>query len=136
MPTKTQTPPRTLPSLPAGLLDLFDEEPKTAQEINDTVLALQKALIERALSDEMSHHLGYTPGAAKPDSVTNQRNGTGAKTVHTDRGSLRIDTPREQGRDLDVAMAGISGRPPRAVRPQRVSSLGYLVAACFRLGDR
>lgn len=29
----------------------------------------------------MNHHLGYAPGVAKPASVTNQRNGKGAKTV-------------------------------------------------------
>jgi len=37
----------------------FDDEPKTAREINATVMALKKALIDRALSSEMNHHLGY-----------------------------------------------------------------------------
>jgi len=59
------------------------------QEINETVLALKKALIERALSGEMSHHLGYATGAAKPQAVQNQRNGIGVKSAYTDDGPLR-----------------------------------------------
>nr|WP_237181955.1 transposase [Paraburkholderia tropica] len=56
----------------------------TAEAINAATRALKKALIERALGGEMNHHLGYAPGAAKPASVTNQRNGRGAKTVLTE----------------------------------------------------
>jgi len=96
MPMKTKPEPAVLPQLPVGLIDLFDNEPKTAHEINATVMALKKALIERALSGEMNHHLGYAPGAAKPQTASNQRNGTGAKTVHTDDGPLRLDIPRDR----------------------------------------
>jgi len=39
---------------------------QTAHEINATVMALKKALIERALSGEMINYFGYKPGAAKP----------------------------------------------------------------------
>ncbi len=44
----------------------------------------------------MSHHLGYPPGAAKPSAVTNQRNGSGAKTVLTEDGPIRIEVPRDR----------------------------------------
>jgi len=96
MPRKPKVALSTLPTLPAGLIDLFDDQPKTAREINDTVMALKKALIERALSGEMNHHLGYAPGEAKPETASNQRNGTGAKTVYTDDGPLRLDIPRDR----------------------------------------
>jgi len=96
MPMKTKPEPAVLPKLPVGLIDLFDNEPKTAHEINATVMALKKALIERALSGEMNHHLGYAPGASKPQAASNQRNGTGAKTVYTDDGPLRLDVPRDR----------------------------------------
>jgi hypothetical protein len=33
-------------------------------------------LIERALGAELSHHLGYPPGASKPEPATNHRNGS------------------------------------------------------------
>jgi transposase-like protein len=44
-------------------------------------MAFKKALIERALDAELSHHQGYPPGAAKP---ANHRNGTTGKTVLTE----------------------------------------------------
>ncbi len=33
---------------------------------NAAIAALKKALIERALGGELSHHLGYPPGGDKP----------------------------------------------------------------------
>ena len=59
-------------------------------------MAFKKALIERALGAELSHHLGYPPGAAKPEDATNHRNGTSGKTVLTDDGPLRIEVPRDR----------------------------------------
>lgn len=68
----------------------------TVEAINAASLAFKKALIERALGGEMNHHLGYPAGAAKPAAVTNQRNGTGAKTVLTEDGPIRLDVPRDR----------------------------------------
>ena len=45
---------------------------------------------------ELSHHLGYAPGTAKPDEATNHRNGKSGKTVLTDEGPLRIEVPRDR----------------------------------------
>jgi hypothetical protein len=56
----------------------------------------KKALIERALGSELTHHLGYPPGGEKPVDTTNHRNGTGGKTVLTDDGPLAIDVPRDR----------------------------------------
>ncbi|HEY8354343.1 MAG TPA: IS256 family transposase, partial [Methylophilaceae bacterium] len=96
MPRKTKTPPAVLPAIPAELLEQFGNGPMTSEAINAATLALKKALIERALGGEMSHHLGYPAGAAKPASVTNQRNGKGAKTVLTKDGPIRIEVPRDR----------------------------------------
>lgn len=68
----------------------------TAQEIQQASMAFKKALIEQMLGGELSHHLGYAPGAAKPTETTNQRNGKSAKTVLTEDGPLRIDVPRDR----------------------------------------
>ncbi len=84
------------PAIPAELLEQFGNGPMTADAINAATLALKKALIERALGCEMSHHLGYPPGAAKPSAVTNHRNGSGAKTVLTEDGPIRIEVPRDR----------------------------------------
>lgn len=68
----------------------------TAEQINATTMALKKALIERALGAELSYHLGYPPGAARPEDAVNQRNGKSAKTVLTQDGPLRIEVPRDR----------------------------------------
>src|ERR1700744_6374888 len=96
MPRKPKVPPADLPAIPAELLEQFGNGPMTADAINAATLALKKALIERALGGEMNHHLGYPPGAARPAAVTNQRNGTGAKTVLTEDGPIRIEVPRDR----------------------------------------
>jgi len=96
MPRKPKGKPADLPTIPAELLEQFGNGPMTAEAINAATMALKKALIERALNGEMHHHLGYAPGAPKPPAVSNQRNGTGAKTILTDDGPIRIDVPRDR----------------------------------------
>ena len=87
-----------LPSIPKELIEQLTggATPMTAEQINATTMALKKALIERALGAELSHHLGYAPGAARPEEAGNQRNGKTAKTVLTEDGPLRIDVPRDR----------------------------------------
>jgi putative transposase len=85
-----------LPSIPKELVNLFLTGPMTGEAINDAGAAFKKALIEASLNAELSHHLGYQPGAERPDAATNQRNGSTAKTILTDEGKLRIDTPRDR----------------------------------------
>ena len=88
-----------LPKLPKELVDQIagNGGPMTADQINAATMALKKALIERALGGELSHHLGYRPGEAKPEEAEeNQRNGSSGKTVHTEDGPLRIDVPRDR----------------------------------------
>ena len=101
MPRKPRTQPAMLPEIPAELLESFGNGPMTAQVINAASLAFKKALIERALAGEMNHHLGYPAGAIKPDAVSNQRNGKGAKTVLTEDGPIRIDVPRDREGNFD-----------------------------------
>ncbi|WCM95025.1 IS256 family transposase [Acidovorax sp. NCPPB 2350] len=85
-----------LPPIPKELLDQFVTGPMTGEAVNAASMAFKKALIERALGAELGHHLGYPSGADKPDSSTNQRNGTSGKTVLTEDGPLRIDVPRDR----------------------------------------
>ncbi|UPU95605.1 IS256 family transposase [Pseudomonas putida] len=68
----------------------------TAEAIEEASAAFKKALIERALNAELGHHLGYPPGAQRPEDETNQRNGKSAKTVLTGDGPLRLDIPRDR----------------------------------------
>ena len=98
MPSKTnkKKPAAVLPTIPKELLDQFVSGPMSAEAVNAASMAFKKALIERALGAELSHHLGYPPGAEKPGELSNHRNGVTKKTVLTEDGPLRIDIPRDR----------------------------------------
>ncbi len=99
MPRKTKTAAAAsaaLPTIPKELIDQFVTGPMSAEAVQAASMAFKKALIERALGAELSHHLGYPPGAAKPAEGGNQRNGKSGKTVLTEDGPLRIDVPRDR----------------------------------------
>ena len=86
-----------LAPVPSEILDQFIRQgPISHEELDAAVRRFKKALIERALGGELTHHLGYPPGGGKPDDTTNHRNGTGSKTVLTDDGPLPIDVPRDR----------------------------------------
>jgi putative transposase len=58
---------------------------------------LKKALMERALGAELTHHLGYEKGAAPAGRPRgNSRNGHSAKTVLTDDGEIDLAVPRDR----------------------------------------
>ena len=85
-----------MPSIPKELIDQFVTGSMSAEAVQEISSAFKKALIERALGAELSHHLGYPPGADKPEDATNHRNGATAKTVLTDDGPVRIEVPRDR----------------------------------------
>jgi putative transposase len=57
---------------------------------------LTRAVVERALSAELTHHLGYAPGATPDAPGGNCRNGTSAKTVLGEGGPVAIAVPRDR----------------------------------------
>ena len=95
-----------LPQISAQLLEELIPGPVTKEQFEDIFQNFKKAFIERALNAEMSHHLGYGAGQAKPEGTTNHRNGSSAKTVITDTGSLRIDVPREREGSFEPQLIG------------------------------
>ena len=100
MPRKRKDETRTaeiLAPVPVEVLDQFVREgPLTAAEVEAATRRFKKAIIERALGAELSHHLGYAPGDPKPDETANHRNGTSGKTVLTDHGPVPIAVPRDR----------------------------------------
>ena len=69
-----------LTPIPSEILDQFIREgPISPEELDAAVRRFKKALIERALGSELTHHLGYPPGGAKPVAATNHRNGTSGR---------------------------------------------------------
>ncbi len=100
-----------MPDVPRELIDQFVTGPMSAEAIQDISLAFKKALIERALGAELSHHLGYPPGTDKPENASNHRNGVSGKTVLTEDGPVRIvNRPGFRGGGLILV------RPQEALR--------------------
>jgi len=98
MPSKTRkaAAAQALPTIPKELIDQFVNGPMSAEAVNAASMAFKKALIERALGAELTHHLGYAPGADRPEDASNHRNGATGKTVLTEDGPLRIEVPRDR----------------------------------------
>jgi putative transposase len=57
---------------------------------------LTKRLVERAMDAELTDHLGYERGGAPPGGAGNARNGSTPKTLRTDHGPVRVETPRDR----------------------------------------
>ena len=67
MPSKTSKRPATaLLSTPKELIDQLVSGPMSTEAVNAASMAFRKALIYRALGAELSHYLGYLPGARNP----------------------------------------------------------------------
>jgi putative transposase len=85
-----------LAPVPVEVLDQFVREgPLTAAEVEAATRRFKKAIIERALGAELSHHLSGA-GEPTPDGPPNHRNGSSGKTVLTDDGPLAIAVPRDR----------------------------------------
>src|SRR5689334_3976108 len=104
---KPRPPAAPLAPVPSEILDQFVHQgPLTPEELEAAVRRFKKAIIERALGAELTHHLGYAPGAGKPEEMTNHRNGTSGKTVLTDDGPLPIAVPRDREGSFEPQLIG------------------------------
>lgn len=111
MPSKTKTTAAAEQAvqlqIPSELLDRLVTGPMTAGQVQGLFDQFKKAMLERALAGEMSHHLGYAPGQAKPEgAAANHRNGKSAKTVLTDAGAMRIEIPRDREGTFEPQLIG------------------------------
>ncbi len=95
-----------LPQIPAELLEKLIPGPVTPGQLEDIFQRFKKAFIQQALGAEMSHHLGYAPGQAKPEGADNHRNGKSAKRVLTDTGALVIEVPRDRAGSFEPQLIG------------------------------
>jgi transposase-like protein len=127
---KSEKPPaEVLAPIPAEILDqIVRDGPLTAEEIETASRRFKKALIERALGGELTSHLGYPPGAAKPELATNHRNGTSGKTVLTDDGPVTIEVPRDREGTFEPQLIGKHER--------RFTGFDHQVIALYAGADR
>ena len=94
--------------VPETILDQFAGPARamSQSEVDAITKRFKKALVERMLGGELTHHLGYPPGGEKPPDTTNQRNGTSGKTVLTDDGPLTLDIPRDREGTFEPQLIG------------------------------
>src|SRR5665648_511837 len=62
---------------------------------------LTKQVLETALEEEITDHLGYDHGDRDAKTGTNERNGSRAKTVLTEIGPVELDVPRDRDGTFD-----------------------------------
>jgi putative transposase len=72
------------------------EKPEDLLGENGLFKQLKKALLERALGAELTHHLGYEKGDPAGRGAGNHRNGTYPKTVLTEEGAVELEVPRDR----------------------------------------
>jgi putative transposase len=96
-----------LAGLPEGVRDRLSDElidellagARSEEEIigpGGLLSDLTRRLVERALSAELTEHLGYERHHEPPGGTSNTRNGTTPKTLATEHGPVRVKTPRDR----------------------------------------
>ena len=81
------------------LLDELLKECKTPEDIlgkQGLIRQLTKRAVERALSAEMTEHLGYERNERALERRENTRNGNTSKTVLADSGAIALEVPRDR----------------------------------------
>lgn len=110
---------KELPAMPAievspELLEQLVPAPMNPQQFESLFRGLKNAIVERALGEELTHHMGYSKGDAPPPEQANCRNGTTPKAVLTDDG-----TPLSPDFDYTTlsAITRVNGRLSKYQRP-------------------
>jgi len=82
--------------------ELLDELLKEYQQPEDLLgeegllQELTKALVQRALDGELTHHLGYEKYSPEGKNTGNSRNGKSPKKIKGKRGEMEIEVPRDR----------------------------------------
>jgi len=81
------------------LIDKLLKDYKSLEDVlgeNGLLKQFTKAILERAMQAELTHHLGYEPLAPEGKNSGNSRNGKSKKTLKGEFGELPIETPRDR----------------------------------------
>ena len=76
-----------------------------------------KAVLERALAEEMTGHLGYEKHDPAGRGSGNSRNGTTPKTVLTDVGAVDLAVPRDRNGSFEPQIVRTGQGPGRTRQP-------------------
>src|SRR6476620_92635 len=89
--------------------------------------ALTRTVIETALDEEMSEHLGYDKGDPSGRNRGNSRNGKRSKTVITDNaGAVQVEVPRDRDGTFEPVIVG--------KRQRRLSDVDAVVLSLYAKG--
>jgi putative transposase len=86
-------------TIDVAVIDDLLKKYKSPEEIlgeNGLLKQLTKAVLQRALQAEMTHHLGHEKHAPVSNKTGNARNGTSKKTMKGDFGTIDIEVPRDR----------------------------------------
>jgi hypothetical protein len=131
----TRDPERGKPGRPLVDEDLADQLPGRARAEGAELLGpdgllsqVTRAVLERALAEEMTGHLGYEKHDPAGRGSGNSRNGTTGKTVLTDIGAAGLAVPRDRNGSFQ----------PRTVRKGQTRLEGFSdrVTALYARDDR
>jgi len=73
---------------------------------NGLLKQLTKALVERALNAELTHHLGYEKNDPEGRGSGNSRNGKSRKKLKGDFGEVEIEVPRDRQGQFEPKIVG------------------------------
>jgi len=73
---------------------------------NGLLKQLTKALVERALNAELTHHLGYEKNQREGRGSGNSRNGKSRKKLKGDFGEVEIEVPRDREGEFEPKIVG------------------------------
>ena len=92
-----------MPITPELLDELLKDYNKPDDPLGEDGLLKQltKALVERAINGELTHHLGYQKHDSTGDNSGNSRNGSTPKTLRGKRGQVLIDVPCDRNSEFE-----------------------------------
>src|ERR1043166_9744194 len=94
---------------------------------NGLLKQLTKALVERALNAELTHHLGYEKNDSGGRGSGNSRNGASRKPLQGDFCEVEIEVPRDRVGDFDPKIAGKHQR--------RFTGFDYKILSMYARGN-
>jgi len=142
-----ELPPEVRERLSDELIDELLAGARTEEELvgpGGLLADLTRRLVERAMSAELTEHLGYEPHREPPGGAGNTRNGGTPKTLATEHGPVRIKSPRDRDGSFElysrinigVVVAGDDAYTIPTVFDADKRSLSELAAELTRVTER
>ena len=78
------------------LIDEWLKQGRKPEDVKGLLQQITKAVLERAMQGEMTHHLGYEKHERAGYNSGNSRNGVTRKTVRGEFGEIELETPRDR----------------------------------------